>query len=104
EGALVGVDARHRRTEPHLDAALPIEVGRPQQGLLERDRAAQVVLRERRTVVRRLRLLPDEQHTPREALLAPGGGGRGSGEAGADDGDRRHQNSTCRSLPWTRTG
>src|SRR5207249_6180074 len=51
EDPLLGLDTCHRRAEPHLDVALSIELEWPQQGLLERHPAAQVVLGERRTVV-----------------------------------------------------
>src|SRR5207248_7696491 len=99
EGTLLGVDARHRRAEPHLDLALSIEVGRPQQGLLERHPAAQVVLGERRTVVRGLGLAPDEPHPPVAALLAHGRGGSGPREPGAADRARRPRTPTWSPLP-----
>ncbi len=99
ERPLLRVDPHDRGPQAHLDVALSIEVRRPKQGCLERCHAAQVVLGEGRTIVRGLRLGADQEHAAVEAFLAQGRGGRRPGEAGADDRDRRHQNSTCTSLP-----
>ena len=104
---LLDVDPYDRGPEPGLDLALAVELRRPQQRLFERHPAAQIVLRERRAIVRQLRLRAHQHHPPVEALLAQRGRRRLAGEARADDRDRRgrgHQNSTCRSFPWTRTG
>src|SRR5262249_41929516 len=104
ERALLRVDAGDLRGKSQLDIALAIEVRRSQQGLLERRHTPKVVLGQGRPVVGRLRLGADEHHSPVQAFLTQGRGGGRAREARADDGDRRHQNSTCRSFPWTRTG
>src|SRR5215217_314775 len=96
---LGSVYARSPNPEPGLDAVLAVEVGRLDQRLLEQGLATEVVLGERRPLVRGLRLRPDQDHPPVEALLAEGGCRPSPRQAGTDDYERfRHQSLTSR-LP-----
>src|SRR5215212_2829575 len=89
--------------ESGFDVVLAVEVEWLEESLLERRFAAQVLTRERRPLVRRLGLRPDQDHPPVEALLAEGRCSPSTRETGADDYERfGHQPSTSRVPPSTR--
>ena len=70
---------------PQLDAVLLVPVGRVDVGVLALRLAAQVLLRERRALVRRLGLAADEQDRAVGALLAQLRRAVGGGQPAADD-------------------
>ena len=66
---------------------------------------SQVGFGQRRPFVRRLMLGADQGNSPIGALVSQRDGGRGAGQAGADDHVRRgHQTSICSASPSTRCG
>ena len=85
ELAACGVEGGGGMAEPQLDLLLGVEALLVDVQLLAPRLAAQVVLRQRRSLVGPLVLDADEHHPPLEALLAERRGGLGAGEAGADD-------------------
>ena len=78
-----GLDPGHPGRGPELDLMLAVELGRMHVGLLAL--AAQILLGERRALVRSLGLVADQDQAAIEALLAQGLGGHGAGQAGPDD-------------------
>jgi hypothetical protein len=77
-----GVQAHRRATEAKLDVVLGVVAHGVDVDLLAVDLAAQVVLGQRRSLVRALLLGADEQPAPVKAF---GAQGLGAGQAGADD-------------------
>src|SRR5207249_11972288 len=71
--ALGGIDARGPDAEARLDPVLLPEAGRPDQRVVERALAAQVLLGERGPLVGRAGLLPDEHDLTLESLVAEHG-------------------------------
>ena len=69
-----GVERHHVLSAHELDVVLLVPLGRMHVGVLALRLAAQVLLRQRRALVRRLGLAPDEQHVPVGAALAQLGG------------------------------
>src|SRR5215218_15648 len=96
---LGGVYPRGPNPEPGLDAVLLVEVGRLYQRLIERGLAAEVLLGQRRPLVRRLRLRPDQDHPPVKALLPQGGRRSPTRQAGADDHERLGRQPLNYKLP-----
>jgi hypothetical protein len=67
------VHPRDPNLEPGFDAVLIIEAGRLDQHALERKLTAEILLGQRRLLVWRLRLRPDQNYPSAKALLAKGG-------------------------------
>jgi hypothetical protein len=82
-----GIDASGPRPQPELDVVLGVIGGGIDELILEALLATQVALRERRPVVGRLSLGPDELDFAVESFLSQHGGRPGSGQRGADDHD-----------------
>jgi hypothetical protein len=83
-----GIQPRRSETQSELDLVLGVEglvvhIDRAAPGV-----AAQIVLRQRRPLVRPLRLGTDEDHAPVEPLLSQGLCGLGAREPGAEDDER----------------
>jgi hypothetical protein len=79
------VDAHGAGAQSGLDLSLGIEVGRTDEGVLEGDLAAEVLLRKRWPFVGEMRLLPYEDEPAFEALLTQHCRGCGPGEARTHD-------------------
>jgi hypothetical protein len=82
------VQASHRRPGHQLDLVLAIERLGVDVGLLARRLTSQIVLGQRRALVRALGLVADQDHFALETLLAQRLGGFRAGETGAYDHDR----------------
>ncbi len=83
------IDSRRRDTKACVDPVLPIKTSGPDQCFLEWRFAAQILFGERRTLVRRMGFLADEDQISVEALLSEGGGGGPASQACPDDHERR---------------
>src|SRR6185295_13130769 len=81
------VDRGGPDSEVEIDIVRGIVVGRIDELAVELFLAAEVALRQGRTIVGQLALGADERHRPVEASLAQGGGGAGPGQRGPDDDD-----------------
>src|SRR5215218_7560580 len=100
---LGGVYSCSSNPKSGLDVVLSKEVRRLDQGLLERGLAAEVFLGQRRTLVRGLRLRPDQDDFPVEALLAEGCCRPSPSQASADDHERfGHHSLSSKLAPSTR--
>lgn len=96
------VDTYGSRAEDRPDVVVSVERDWAHQRLVEGSIAAKIGLRERRPLVRRLRLGTDQGYGPTGPLLTQRNGGRGAGQARADDDVVRHQTSICSESPSTR--
>ena len=81
-----------------VDAVVAVESLRPQQEQVETDLAVEIVLRQRRPLVRQYRLVADQPDGALEAGLAQRGGHLEAGMASADDDDRVFCHSAHRIL------
>ena len=80
-----GIDAGDPDPEAELDVVLGVVVGGVDELVLEALLAPEVSLRQRRAIVRELRLRADELDGAVEAALAQSGGGAGPGQRSSDD-------------------
>ena len=81
------VDRLDAGSGQELDAVVAIERFRPHQQQIEADLAVEIVLRQRRTLVRQYRLVADQHDRTVEPGLPQRGGELKAGMAGADDDD-----------------